>query len=984
MEGCTNIPDARLQTLPAKKEFSNTSNCLSDQDEHHYLQVSGHSLLLTSISTLPHVVVPDNDDGPAFLSEQRCWYHFAWADSLPGIVTYCSSWKDHVRETRSVKEKADGLRHTLEALRDFIEGENPQNDAVLADVLDKVLACEGKIHELKEKLEVCTENTHSSSSRNNLQRVLHVQGKKALYPFRRDGLRSLKDDLDSLQTNLNTALQVDTDSDSVLFLKYQQNQTRIIISLSKTVSTETSEARREISGIGSSMTLVQKALPEIQSNTSELALKMDEHEQKINEMILTMKSIQQNVIRDPMLHQSLCNQQQQLQNEMQCEIRSTKRGTQAISRLYRREASRALECTCSRRSLVHQHSHASVRQKPFYGLRASAHDRSCPLYAFLQRAEHLEAGFTLINSYLGFSLQVVLSLTRGAGGCSISPRLNFRSIVPFDSPAFSCIKKIHSMLCDHDRHQQDILDSLKSAPQRLLELFSDGKAAPSDLNPYGETLLHVACELIPLYRAELLSSHFLEVIASLCNLLITVGVAPNAENNLGFTALDTWIFLSSRAHLPADEFVSFGLSMVTNGGYLSSKRHNISGVDFLRSKQLIKAIMERSDEDFVLSDIAGALYTQSEEDLRDAVSRDGDAINSLIGQFTVLGLSADWPRGIEILLEAGADIDQKDDLGYPPLDMAIVAECLPSVQLLLAAGCSIDGYHSVTFFHFNNLGAEHDITMTFIEALASRRRQLQSIAEQSLPEQVLAQLGLQKGLPDQEAPALYAALIDHNIPVASAFKVTAKDSSLYHLGGMTWKLADQLYLAGFHNIDDANDEGETPLMCVGRLAYKGLSDDLEYAQWLISRGADSYRRVPYSSASALHQLCMITGRHIIFASDVLTTHFNLRSCFDSVLYDEGFRDFLAGILVDRHTDECLCSCSLRGCRTWTKLLRSMFTMIENWALGRLANWVEVITFLLGHLLPKLAQDPEIVQESIRFMTFSGMKLRHTCCCFLCG
>lgn len=126
---------------------------------------------------------------------------------------------------------------------------------------------------------------------------------------------------------------------------------------------------------------------------------------------------------------------------------------------------------------------------------ASAHDRSCPLHAFLQRAERLEAGFTFCNRYLGFSLQVALSLTKGAGGFSISPRLEFRAIVPFDSPAFSFIHEIGVRAHSRDCHPQDVLDSLESAPRHLLELFSDGKAAPSQINPAGHTLLHVRIKI---------------------------------------------------------------------------------------------------------------------------------------------------------------------------------------------------------------------------------------------------------------------------------------------------------------------------------------------------------------------------------------------------------------------------------------------------------------------------------------------------------
>lgn len=136
-------------------------------------------------------------------------------------------------------------------------------------------------------------------------------------------------------------------------LKSQKDRTGVITSLEKTVSTEMSEVKREISDIASSMTVVQHAVPEIQGNTSELVLKMEQHEQKINGLVeilpfiscsnrfqtLAIRSLQQNVILDQMPLRSLCDRQQQLQTEMQCEIRSTGRRSRTISRLYRQQAS---------------------------------------------------------------------------------------------------------------------------------------------------------------------------------------------------------------------------------------------------------------------------------------------------------------------------------------------------------------------------------------------------------------------------------------------------------------------------------------------------------------------------------------------------------------------------------------------------------------------------------------------------------------------
>lgn len=188
-----------------------------------------------------------------------------------------------------------------------------------------------------------------------------------------------------------------------------------------------------------------------------------------------------------MLHRLLCDQQQQLQAETQCELRYTKNGTLVTSRLYRQTASHILDCTCSRRTYMAQ-SWSSIRRRRFYQLQISSHDRSCPLYRFARKAEYIETGINFCSSYLRFSLQIALSMTKGAGGFSIGPRLNVRTIVPYDSPASDCLNQIFSRRWVPN---YDFDEFLESALQHILGLFNEGKAAPTDLTPDGRTLLHV-------------------------------------------------------------------------------------------------------------------------------------------------------------------------------------------------------------------------------------------------------------------------------------------------------------------------------------------------------------------------------------------------------------------------------------------------------------------------------------------------------------
>ena len=82
-----------------------------------------------------------------------------------------------------------------------------------------------------------------------------------------------------------------------------------------------------------------------------------------------------------------------------------------------------------------------------------------------------------------------MSFTRGAGGFSISPRLSFVNVVPWDSPAFALLEAYKmdwdGVLKNPSKHAEKIL-------MQMYRLFETGKASSTDVNQYGNTLLHVS------------------------------------------------------------------------------------------------------------------------------------------------------------------------------------------------------------------------------------------------------------------------------------------------------------------------------------------------------------------------------------------------------------------------------------------------------------------------------------------------------------
>lgn len=125
------------------------------------------------------------------------------------LVEYCSSVKGCDKEASSIANKANGLQSTINVVRELAAKGDLENNPVFADVLNKVITCEG-IRELEAQLKICMGGLQpiSYSKTDSLQEKIRTHGRKALYPFRRGGLLCLRDTLDGIQANLDTSVQV--------------------------------------------------------------------------------------------------------------------------------------------------------------------------------------------------------------------------------------------------------------------------------------------------------------------------------------------------------------------------------------------------------------------------------------------------------------------------------------------------------------------------------------------------------------------------------------------------------------------------------------------------------------------------------------------------------------------------------------------------------------------------------------------------------
>lgn len=127
-------------------------------------------------------------------------------------------------------------------------------------------------------------------------------------------------------------------------------------------------------------------------------------------------------------------------------------------------------------------------------LEESRHSKDCAFYLPQKRTSiglRFELSLRQIASHL---IDLSLSYTTGAGGFSISPKLNAVRVVLY-SPAFKLIDD----LCLTSWPPEKYHERATVTGNQILSLFQNGQASPHDRNIYGNNILNVLV-LLPYYH----------------------------------------------------------------------------------------------------------------------------------------------------------------------------------------------------------------------------------------------------------------------------------------------------------------------------------------------------------------------------------------------------------------------------------------------------------------------------------------------------
>ena len=625
---------------------------------------------------------------------------------------------------------------------------------------------------------------------------------------------------------------------------------------------------------------------------------------------------------------------------------------------------------------------------------ASHHLKTCQYWNPYQEVWTRKLSVSHVNLLAAMALSASFRISKQAGIFSISPSLTLRGVVNASSPAFALLKDLEKLystfLSGADRVRITKIEKQTSLLNHsLLRLLKEGAVSPYEVDENGRTLLHYASSCANSSYAINEVPAFRELIHT----LLDAGVAINEVDLAGETAFDYLISRWRYFRLNHSQRKSVCELVANKGAEMSDVLLTRSGVDaFQILVELQHVAMLGPWQDVTqCGPLSRAVLRKSAQDVIRILRTKPSSIHELNRRKqSPLHLAYCWPRGIQLLLDAGANhlVHQADVCGMLPITYSTEFLCPNAIQLLLDAGSALSWPRLVEREDtlLNSLGWWDTIPSFVLSAFQERRRKLFELAKHTLPAEVWADLDVPTDrLLDERAAEIQRVLVDADIEIPKSICVPQKRTTVYHGLNVTVEKADQLWAAGFRDIDSWDESGRTPITD----GY--ICNNLEYAQWLLHHGADPHREIRYvhddksfkrksvAGRTALHCMALLLGYDLMkgFISEVRPA---LRmGCEPSLTFEE--------LLVENDwRDDCHCACSSGGCTPFTILLKSIDKRTRQNANASKTPW-ELRRLLVqqlespGHPASSAPMRSKIVEDCIRFETFEALQLSHTCCDF---
>ena len=377
--------------------------------------------------------------------------------------------------------------------------------------------------------------------------------------------------------------------------------------------------------------------------------------------------------------------------------------------------------------------------------------------------------------------------------------------------------------------------------------------------------------------------------------------------------------------------------------------------------------------------------------------------------YSPLCFAVGWSAGARILLDNAADPSAA-------VHCAILYEDEATLEILLDRGCrlnaqstrSIDdqGFWSCNIFAYSAFSfalwrerAQKIINPTVIalivQALAASRQKLMDLAKRcnSVPE--LKRCGWNDPynkllVSDTVAMTLTRSLLEKDIHPPPALWPSTRES-VYHDGWMTATAANQLFLAGFKEVDLMSDLDRTPLLVNAHFTRSDIIERSRCLYWFLDHGPVRVVFPHLNHCNLAHVLAANLGREWHPeppASDQFEIRCNTdlimkaRACLPAVL------DRVFSLVAPSLTDKCKCFCSSAGCLPVHALIKHMALKDSDPQgrrdFGSTFKDEQKVLKLWSQCSTTNPEKHSERSEFCRLQIFNRLGMRHTCCYFLIG
>lgn len=386
-----------------------------------------------------------------------------------------------------------------------------------------------------------------------------------------------------------------------------------------------------------------------------------------------------------------------------------------------------------------------------------------------------------------------------------------------------------------------------------------------------------------------------------------------------------------------------------------------------------------------------ALFRESQQDVRKVLSASNmPLLEKADSGEKPFHITASWPRGVELLLELGADIaesviDAKDSQGNTPINYALKLSEPKSIKLLIDSNAQInlEDTRNIETNLLSGFAQSDEVINVLVCALADRRRKMLSRARRLPRNSLEPHLPLSDNdLLDYNAFSVIETLKKHGLRLPEYYW-DVRQGLVYHSSYLSAQLANALYEHGFVRINTVF-YGFTPLMTVDYCSLwrrRGIDGLFDLVDWFIDHGVNLKGAIP---SVAIHGGASLQN---------LETNFEI---IHRIAFEIGY--FAAshiikdqdGLLLTRlwsmvcrpTLDPCSCFCSQAGCTPASAFARGLMAIVVECCprLDRSDVYTD-ITELLQQGVSSRQVSVQAIKDIFRVMTFTQLGMKHTCCEF---